>query len=107
MLSSAALLPRKRGRTMSKQIPPFLGCLAAGLVLAALGCSDGIPVRKAGGPGLYAAWRASVSESDELSSRTLQTLRRWDLEGTYRKHPADAHTALHEQAVQHPNPDLL
>src|SRR5438309_1991443 len=85
----------------------FFGCLSAGLLLAALGCSYGITVRKAGGPDLYAAWRASVSDSDELSPRTLQTLRRWDLESTYHKHPLDAYAALQEQAVQHPNPDLL
>ena len=42
------------------------------------------------GPDLFAAWRASISETDEVSSRTLQTPRRWDLETEYRKHPPDA-----------------
>lgn len=85
----------------------FLNFLTAWLLLVAIGCSYGITVRKSGGPDLYAAWRASVSETDEVSPRTLQTLRRWDLETEYRKRPLDAFLHLHEKAVKHPDPDLL
>src|SRR4051794_18731477 len=85
----------------------YLRLATAWLLLAALGCSYGITVRRVGDPDLFAAWKASISESDEVSPRTLQTLRRWDLEGTYRKHPRDAYAALQEQAVEHPHPDLL
>src|SRR5262249_26753547 len=90
-----------------KRLRIFLRLLTGWLLLAALGCSYGITVRKAGGPDLYAAWRASISETDELSPRTLQTLRRWDLETEYRKHPVEALGHLHERAVKHPDPDLL
>src|SRR5438876_637310 len=85
----------------------LLQLLTACLLLAALGCSYGITVRRTGGPDLSAAWRASLSETDEVSPRTLQTLRRWDLENEYRKRPLDAFAHLQEQAAQHPDPDLL
>ncbi len=92
---------------MPKRLRAFHTFATAWLLLAALGCSYGITVRKAGGPDLYAAWRASISETDEVSPRTLQTLRRWDLETEYRKKPLDAFAHLHEKAIQHPDPDLL
>jgi pimeloyl-ACP methyl ester carboxylesterase len=82
----------------------LLMCL---LTTAVSGCSYGITVRRASGPDLLAAWRASAIESDELSPRTLQTLRRWDLDSTYQRSPAEAYAALHSQAVQNPQPELL
>jgi pimeloyl-ACP methyl ester carboxylesterase len=77
------------------------------LALAVFGCSYGITVRRAAGPGLLDAWRASAIESDELSPRTLQTLRRWDLDRHYQHDPADAFAQLQTLAVQDPQPDLL
>jgi pimeloyl-ACP methyl ester carboxylesterase len=81
--------------------------MVAGLLLAVLGCSFGISVRRAAGPGLHDAWRASAIEAGDLSPRTRQTLRRWDLESAYQHRPADAYARLQALAVQDPTPDPL
>src|SRR5206468_12352099 len=77
------------------------------LLLTTLGCTYGISVKRAAGPDLLDAWRASVIGGDELSPRTMQTLRRWDLEQEYQRHPLKAYTRLQVAAVEHPDPDLL
>jgi pimeloyl-ACP methyl ester carboxylesterase len=77
------------------------------LALAALGCSYGITVRPADGPSLLSDLRASVVEADELSQRTRQTLRRWDLEPLYDRSPAEAYARLQAAAVHEPEPELL
>ena len=83
------------------------GPLLLGLALLAAGCS-GIAVRKAAkAPDLLEAWKASVLAGDELSPRSLQTLRLLDLEPLYRRRPAEAVAALHALALQEPQPDLL
>ena len=88
-------------------VRPLRAWLAGALVLAALGCGSGVSVRRAAGPGLFDAWRASASEAGELSPRTRQTLRRWDLERLYLHQPLEAYSRLRAQAVQDPQPDLL
>ena len=83
------------------------GPLLLGLALLAAGCS-GIAVRKtAKAPDLFDAWKASVLAGDDLSPRSLQTLRRLDLEDAYRRKPADAAAQLHSLALQDPQPDLI
>jgi pimeloyl-ACP methyl ester carboxylesterase len=77
------------------------------LSVAVLGCSSGITVRSAAGPDLLTAWRASIAEADELSPRTRQTLRRWDLDGRFQERPAEAYACLQALATQDPQPDLL
>lgn len=77
------------------------------LTLVALGCSYGITVRKAIGPDLLTAWQASIGAADDLSPRTRQTLRRWDLDARYQHRPAEAYTCLRTLAIQDPEPDLL
>src|SRR5262249_10340861 len=77
------------------------------LTLALAGCSYGIGVRRASAPPLLAAWKASLFEADELSPRTLQTLRRLDLANVYRRHPQDAYRRLPHLAVPDPQPDYL
>ena len=58
------------------------------LILMTAGCG-GIGVRRANTPGLFEAWRVSAV-ADDISPRTLQTLRRWDLDALYRQHPEQA-----------------
>jgi pimeloyl-ACP methyl ester carboxylesterase len=77
------------------------------LLVPLAGCFSGIGVRPADTPPLLAAWRASFFDADELSPRTLQTLRQLDLAALYRRHPKDAYARLQRQVVEHPEPDLL
>lgn len=87
---------------------PLQGWLALGLfALAVAGCSYGITVRQVADRPLLAAWQASVAANEELSPRTLQTLRRLDLATLYRAEPAETVTRLHALAVDHATPDLL
>jgi pimeloyl-ACP methyl ester carboxylesterase len=80
---------------------------ACAFLLAALGCSYGITVRRAAGNSLFNAWHASVAESDDLSERTRQTVHRWDLDDLYASNPVDAYARLQDAAVADPQPDLL
>jgi pimeloyl-ACP methyl ester carboxylesterase len=64
-------------------------------------------VRRADGPDLLGAWRASVTEAGDLSPRTRQTLHRWDLDRHFEKSPTETCARLHALAVKDPQPDLL
>jgi pimeloyl-ACP methyl ester carboxylesterase len=75
-------------------------------LLALVGCTN-ISVRPAGVPDLLESWRDSAIAADDLSPRTLQTLRRFDLEPTYRRHPVEAVAMLRERAAADPQPELL
>ena len=77
------------------------------IVLLAVGCS-GVTVRKADrAHDLLDAWKASVFAGDQLSPRTLQTLRRCDLSDTYANNPAEAAAQLHALALRDSQPELL
>jgi pimeloyl-ACP methyl ester carboxylesterase len=80
---------------------------ACALLAAAAGCSYGITVRRADTPTLLDAWRASAVEAEEVSPRTMLTLRRLDLVSLHRRNPVGAYTRLHALAVQDPQPDFL
>jgi pimeloyl-ACP methyl ester carboxylesterase len=83
------------------------GALCAILSLAALpGCAS-IRVDRTHRSGLFAAWRASAVLRDELSPRTQQTLRQWDLADQYAKSPDEVAAKLHAEAVRNPQPELL
>src|SRR3954470_18029064 len=84
--------------------PFFPACLCA--VALACGCA-GIRVRRAEGPTVTGSWRASALSCDELSPRTLQTLRRYGLEHLYPPKLPDIVEKLHEQAVKDGRPHLL
>src|SRR5262249_32865306 len=79
------------------------------LLTAALpGCSFGIGVRKVNATPLLAAWKASIINAEELSPRTLQTLRQLDLVDLYHRHPEEAHSRLHRITLDEPQQaDLL
>jgi hypothetical protein len=81
------------------------GLLLLFLVLTTAGCG-GIGVRRANAPGLSEAWRVSAIAED-ISPRTLQTLRRWDLDTLYRQHPQQAFARVQELAEKGPAPELL
>ncbi|HVS35863.1 MAG TPA: hypothetical protein VMS17_09795, partial [Gemmataceae bacterium] len=79
------------------------------LVLAflAVGCS-GIAVHKATkSDELLGAWKASALAANDISPRSLQTLRRLGLEDAYHRNPADAALQLHALALQDPQPEFL
>jgi pimeloyl-ACP methyl ester carboxylesterase len=75
-------------------------------VLGLGGCED-IVIRPAKPPDLLDEWRASAVSGGELSARTRQTLRRYDLEHIYRRSPEQAAKRLHSEALADPQPDLL
>src|SRR5262249_8369466 len=75
-------------------------------LLALAGCA-GIRVRRADTPPLFQAWRASSLTSSELSPRTRQTLRRFDLERVYARTPQQAGSPLHAAALTEPQPHAL
>ncbi len=79
-------------------------CLAAALVPC--GCCE-VGVRQARPPDLLDDWRASVVSDGDLSARTRQTLRRYDLERVYRSSPEQVAARLHNEALADPQPDLL
>ncbi len=84
-----------------------LGALCAILALAALpGCAS-IRVDHTRRPALLAAWRASAVLRDELSPRTLQALRQWDLARLYVEAPDKAIAQLHQEVLRDPRPELL
>ena len=81
--------------------------IVAAAVYAALpGCAS-ISVRHARGPDLLESWKASVVGTGDLSARSRQTLRRFDLEQLYDRRPDEAVTCLHTAAVKEANPDIL
>ncbi len=77
------------------------------LVFLGVSCSA-VTVRKADrAHDLLDAWKASALTGDQLSPRTLQTLRRCDLDEVYGKRPAEAIGQLHALALKDPQPELL
>jgi pimeloyl-ACP methyl ester carboxylesterase len=84
-----------------------LGAWSAILLLAALpGCAT-IRVDRTHRSGLFAAWSASAVRSDELSPRTLQTLRQWDLADLYARSPDEAIGKLRDEVIAHHQPELV
>ena len=82
----------------------------AGLWLAfcalLLGCA-GIGVQPVAGPDVLDAWEASSGTGDELSPRSLQTLRRLDLEPLYHRKPVEAFDQLQTLGAGQPRPEVL
>lgn len=79
------------------------------VVLCALlmaGCAN-IRVDHVHQPALLGAWRASAVLRDEVSPRTLQTLRQWNLAEDYEKSPDDAVAKLHAEVLRDPKPELV
>src|SRR4029079_1469955 len=77
------------------------------LVACSLPACSGIGVRRAKDRALFADIRASTLSADKPSPRTLQTLRRLDLDQLYDVAPDSARQRLHDEAVRDPQPDTL
>jgi pimeloyl-ACP methyl ester carboxylesterase len=98
--------------TAMRSIQPPLSAARLGLVYAFVllastpGCSA-IRVHRTAGVDLFAGWHVSALEDGDLSPRTRQTLRQWDLEHVYLRHPDEAAARLHAEACRDPQPDLL
>jgi pimeloyl-ACP methyl ester carboxylesterase len=80
--------------------------LVVALTTTLLGCSYGISVRRAETDAFNDSSASAIAD-DELSPRTLQTLRRADLAEVYQHNPREAQRRLHQSAIQDPRPDLL
>jgi pimeloyl-ACP methyl ester carboxylesterase len=76
------------------------------LTLLLAGCAS-IRVDHVHQPALLDAWRASAVLRDEVSPRTLQTLRQWDLAQLYDTKPDEAIAKLHQVVLRDPQPDLV
>jgi pimeloyl-ACP methyl ester carboxylesterase len=86
----------------------WLGLVYAGLLLASTpGCS-GIRVDRSRSVDPFPGWHfTSLRAGGDLSPRTRQTLRQWDLEQVYAERPTDAAARLHQLVCQDPQPDLV
>jgi pimeloyl-ACP methyl ester carboxylesterase len=81
--------------------------LAPALFLTLLPGCGGIRVQRTQRATAFEGFRASAIRPNELSPRTLQTLRQWDLDHVYAQAPNEALQRLHKEAVRNPQPDLL
>lgn len=82
-----------------------VGVVLAAL-LVALGCS-GIGVKPGDMESLVASIEYSLNQNEELSPRSLQTLRQLDLEGVYRRRPFEAFAKLQPLVGDPAPPDML
>ncbi|MHB1425868.1 MAG: esterase/lipase family protein [Gemmataceae bacterium] len=80
--------------------------LVVPLALLVAGCAS-IRVDHTPRPALLDAWRSSAVLRDELSPRTLQTLRQWNLAKVYEKAPDEAIAKLRDEVVREPRPELV
>src|SRR5262249_17479069 len=84
---------------------PRTGPLVAALVLSSAGCGR-VAVRKTNAPDRFDACRVSPV-ADDRSPRTLQTLRRWDLDAIYHQNPQEAFGRVQALTEKAPQPELL
>jgi pimeloyl-ACP methyl ester carboxylesterase len=76
------------------------------LTLLAPGCAE-IRVRETNTLDLMRAWEANLIGAEQLSIRTLQTLRRFDLERAFRRDAVEAHRQLEVLACHSAELDVL
>jgi pimeloyl-ACP methyl ester carboxylesterase len=74
--------------------------------LLCVACAD-IRVRPFHAPDVFDAARSSRFDPNALSQRSLQTLRRLDLDAVYRRSPDEALAKLHAEALHDPDPDVI
>jgi pimeloyl-ACP methyl ester carboxylesterase len=84
----------------------WIGLFVCAHLLASPGCAS-ISVRKVAAPEPLDSWQASAVTGEKLSPRTLQTLRRWDLDQLYDRSPTDAHSRLQAVTLATPEPELV
>jgi hypothetical protein len=93
-------------RTLVLSSSLFRLMLAFAVLTAAHGCAD-ITISRGHSSDPLDTWKNSAVLGEELSPRTRQTLRRWDLETVYQHDPNAALVQLHGEALKEPQPDLL
>ncbi len=96
---------RKRERRVLSRRIRFRLVVPFALLLGG-GCAN-IRVDHVHQPALLSAWRASAVLRDEVSPRTMQTLRQWNLDQDYEKKPDDAVAKLREEVLREPRPELV
>lgn len=64
-------------------------------------------VERAEGPSVAETWRVNAISGQELSPRTLQTIRQYNLDGFYPSRMAELSAKLHGEASVDPKPELL
>jgi pimeloyl-ACP methyl ester carboxylesterase len=79
---------------------------AAGILASTPGCAT-IRVHRTDAVDLFSSFRLSALRGGELSARTVQTLRRYDLDHFYLDNPGEAVARLHAEACKDPQPDLV
>jgi pimeloyl-ACP methyl ester carboxylesterase len=76
------------------------------IALALVGWSD-VAVSPSKGDRSHSSIQRSLSGLDRASERTVETLKRFALDGRYRRDPASVLTTLEQQARANPEPDLV
>ncbi len=76
------------------------------LAVVALGASE-ITVQPGRGDRALASWQRSIGSLDRPGERTVETLKRYDLETRYRRDPDRAIAALERAAREQPQSDLV
>jgi pimeloyl-ACP methyl ester carboxylesterase len=76
------------------------------LVAASAGWAD-ITVSPSRGDRIFSAWQQSVAGLDRPSERTVETLRRYELEGRLRRDPDGVIARLEAIAAKSPEPELV
>jgi pimeloyl-ACP methyl ester carboxylesterase len=76
------------------------------LATALTGCTE-IAVRPVQAPDFLSGWRASIQKPDGLSARTMQTLRQYDLDGSFARQPEVVVAQLNALVVASPNLELI
>ena len=84
-----------------------MNCALISLVAASVLGSSDIIVQPSKGDRTLAAWQHSVATLDKPSDRTVETLKRYDLEVRYRRDAEGALSSLERVARQGPEPELV
>src|SRR5687768_9433563 len=78
------------------------------VVLIAVGGCNSIRIHRAKpARDAFASWRVSATTGDQLSNRSRQTLRQWDLEDLHDERPLEAIGKLQKIAEQYHHPEQL
>ena len=87
-------------------VPGRVAAVFLALFLLAAGCQS-IGVKPAPRPTHFDNWRISFGTESELSPRSRQTLRQFDLESTYEENPEAALVQLQHRLPEPPPPDAV
>jgi pimeloyl-ACP methyl ester carboxylesterase len=77
------------------------------LTLSLIGWADAITVTPSRGDRVHASWQRTIAAMDRPGERTIETLKRFDLEGMYRTNPDGAISRLERRARAQTDPDLV